>query len=832
MLNADGRRQLHKDDRGAALAMVIVIIAFIAILAAVLMFVAYAGFRMRIVDKQGKDNFYTAETVLDEINVGLQGEISAALAAAYEDIMINYSLETSSSARNQRFRDKYFEKLQESLQTDSTHYNIAKLRGYLSNESRGDVAHGADGSRQSFVDGASYGAIVESDIGVDDADPVSFMMEANNTRLLLKDLRVSYVNENGYVSIISTDIRIDLPSFNFSQAAALPALDSCVLLADDTLFIGNKTAGGNITVKGDTYAGQLIVGKPDGMIPSALNGGNPVTDGTVEPSVSDLLATAINFENLAGDDAVGMSLIVSRNGIDVGEGSSFNTKGTDIWAQNFTLNSADAQLDGSVNLKDDLTLAGKNSTAVLKGEYTGFGYLVASSDTGGDDENDSSGDSEEDTNPFSSPDASSAIVINGRGSTLDLSGLQRMTISGRAYVATAYNSKTDPNPDGTSDQVKGNKANVMMGESVAVKSNQLIYLVPSEALGCRIEKDGSISDSEYNCNPLTLEQYEDIITHPEKYVLINGGKELASLGYRRLSDYINQEQVAGGESAYVPEIIFSQTNAGTLVYCYLRFPDESAANRYFRDYYGVNAESVDRYTRLYADDIKMADELLYLNMAGNMLAYEGEDTWSVVGAEESSGNIKQAKRISANKNEEFNSLRVKLVRTANLLTDAELGRTAFPNIIDELEVLNVLDAKGASEVQINTQSNTEAMVLTKRDEYIVDNSTPDAVKVIVSLGNVTVKRSFTGLIIAKGNITVAAESQITLEPLDVNTFSNILFTAVGELSKESGHEHDYYLMNVFADGLSYAYSGNVAFDEGTSRVSMVDLISYERWTKK
>lgn len=842
MLNADGRRKLHKDNSGAALAMVIIIIAFIAILAAVLMFVAYAGFRMRTVDRQGKDNFYTAETVLDEINVGLQGEISAALAVAYEDIMMNYSLESSANARNKRFRETYFKELTKNLQKNPGHYDIGKLRGYLSEESKGDTVNGADGSRGGFEHGAAYGAIVESDIGLNDDDPVSFVMESNNTRLLLKDLRVSYVNENGYVSIISTDIRIDLPSFNFSQAAALPALDSCTLIADDTLFIGNETSGGSVTVKGDAYAGQMIVGTPDGTISSALPEGNPVTGETVTPTlpsgVSNLLATSVNFENPVGTDAVGMSLVVSRKGIDVGEGSVFDTKGAELWAQNLTLNSADAELNGTINLKDDLTLAGRNSTAVLKGEYSGFGYYAGSSDAGSGGTGGGAGDGDEDDdadaniNPYSSPDASSAIVINGRESTLDLSGLQRMTISGRAYVATAYNAKTDTSA--TEDEKK-NKANVMMGESVAVKSNQLIYLVPGEALGCKIEKDGKVGDSEFGCNPLTLEQYEEIIQNPDKYVLLDGDKQIAALGYQPLKDYIAQENVAGGVSAYVPEIIFSQTNAGPLIYCYLRFPDEDAANRYFRDYYDVNTESVDRYTQLYAKDIKMADNLLYLYIAGNMLAYEGEEKWSVVNSFDSDGTDTQAKKISNIKAEEFNSLSVKLVRTANQLTDAELGRTAFPNIIDELEVENVLDANGGvNEVLIETQDpgHTAAMVLTKKDEYIVGSSTPSNVKIIVSLGNVTVRKDFKGLVVAKGNITVAAGAHVTLEPLDVATLSDVLRTKVVQLSTDNGHEHDYYLMNVFTDGLNYAYSGNAAFEEQSARVSMVDLISYERWTKK
>lgn len=829
MLSVGGKRQLHRDNKGSALAMVIVIIAFIAILAAVLMFLAYAGFRMRIIDKQGKDNFYTAETVLDEINVGLQKEISAALTEAYEDIMINYSLEDSANQRNKRFRDTYFKALKERLQKDSFNenvYNITLLRSYLSDEIKGDIANGADGSRESFGDdGAAYGAIVESDVGADDDDPLSFVMEANNTRLLLKDLRVSYVNENGYISIISTDIRIDLPSFNFAQAAALPNLDTCSFIADDTLFAGNETGGGSITIKGDVYAGQMVIGVPDGTISSALDDGNPVTGDTVSPDET-LLSTSITFENLVSVDAADTSVLISRNGIDVGESSTFTTDGTEFWARNLTITSANAQLKGNINLKDDLTLAGRNSKAVLAGEYTGFGYIGATS--GGEDGSTEDGDDEDGGtggSVSSNPDASSAIIINGKDSTLDLSGLQRMTISGRAYVATAYNAKT--NPDATVEEMS-NRANVMMGESVAVKSNQLIYLVPSEALGCRILKDGTIGDSEYNSNPFTLEQYEDIIKHPDKYVLLDGNKQLAALGYMSLSNYIDQENVAGGGSAYVPEIIFSQTTAGPLVYCYLRFPDEDAANRYFKDYYNLNSEYVDRYLKLYAKEIKMSDDLLYLNIAGSMLAYEGEETWSVVSATDSTGNRNQARRISLIKDDVFNSLSAKLVDTSNQLTDTELGRTAFPNIIDELEVENVMDALHASqEVKIDTLDGTSSMVLTKRDNYVVEGA-QDNVKVIISLGNVTVKRDFKGLIIAKGNITIAADRAITLEPLEVDTFSNILRTKIDELSDPN----EYYLMNVFVDGLSYAYSGNVAYDEGTSRVSLVDLISYERWIKK
>ena len=169
------------------------------------------------------------------------------------------------------------------------------------------------------------------------------------------------------------------------------------------------------------------------------------------------------------------------------------------------------------------------------------------------------------------------------------------------------------------------------------------------------------------------------------------------------------------------------------------------------------------------------------------------------------------------------------MRTSNQLTSEELDRTAFQNIMDETEIEIILHVKGAQEVRIDTLSAVpDSMILTKKDEYVIDDHTPSSVKMIVSLGNVTVKKDFKGLIIAKGNVTVEAGASVTLEPLDTDTFSNILSTKIDELSAEN----DYRLLNIFNDGVNYVNSGNASTDMGTQQVSFVDLITYEKWSKK
>lgn len=824
MANADKREKLYRDNKGSVMVMVIVIIAFIAILVSVLMFVSFSGYQMRAVDRRGKDNFYTAETVLDEINVGLQGEISGALSKAYTEVMNNFALYRSANARNKAFHEIYFQDLQERLwksSAEKNNYSVANLQSYLSAGSLGD----GDGTRASFLSGAAtYGAIVESNLEYA-TEPEKYKMEiVNNGKLLLKDLKVSFVDKNGYISIISTDIRINLPSINFSQASALPDLESCSMIVDDTLTMGNTNAGGSIVVKGDVYAGQMFVGIPSDPVYSVFDKDKKPSEKT-PLSLPTLLSTSVSFEKADNAEPLSKSVVISRENVEIAENSALKTTEAELWARNMDVNSAIAELNGTVNLKDDFTLSGKSSKAVIEGEYNGFGYLADATVSGGGTGG-SSGTGDPADTVDTRPDSSSAIIINGKDSTLDLSGLERMTISGRAYVSTAHNAADTS----ATEQEKQNQTNILMGESVAIKSNQLIYLAPSEAVGCRIDENGIIGASEYGCNPLTLAQYEEIKNNPDQYRLLDGSRQISVLGYKSLNEYISEETLADGSSAYIPEIVFRQTNAGPLVYCYLRFKDEDAANKYFMDYYSVNSEAVDRYTQLYAKEIKMADDLLYLNIAGNMLTYEGTEGWAVLSSTESSGNLQQAKRLSALKDDVFNALSAKIMRTSNQLTSEELDRTAFQNIMDETEIEIILHVKGAQEVRIDTLGAApDSMILTKKDEYVIDGHTPSSVKMIVSLGNVTVKKDFKGLIIAKGNVTVEAGASVTLEPLDTDTFSNILRTKIDELSTT---DRDYYLLNIFNDGVNYVNSGNTSTDMGTQQVSFVDLITYEKWSKK
>ena len=194
MMMKDRMKKFHQDNRGGAMAMVLIIIAFISILAGVLMFAAYGGYQMRLVDKQGTDNFYSAETVLDEINAGLQVEVSKALTKSYEQVMANYAFYETAEKRSKAFYDVYCDELAVALEDSAkpNSYNIETLRSYLTPNVLGDgrPADGlnANGSRTNF---GNYGAIVESN-----ADSGAYTMVRQDDGILLKDLKITYVNKS------------------------------------------------------------------------------------------------------------------------------------------------------------------------------------------------------------------------------------------------------------------------------------------------------------------------------------------------------------------------------------------------------------------------------------------------------------------------------------------------------------------------------------------------------------------------------------------------------------------------------------------------------------
>ena len=101
-------------------------------LGTVIMTLSLTNYQMKVMERNSKKTFYSAETVLDQISAGLQGEISTALNRAYVEVMQRYSMEDQAT-REYNFKYNYITTLRKALRTGDSdqEYDISVLKSYV-----------------------------------------------------------------------------------------------------------------------------------------------------------------------------------------------------------------------------------------------------------------------------------------------------------------------------------------------------------------------------------------------------------------------------------------------------------------------------------------------------------------------------------------------------------------------------------------------------------------------------------------------------------------------------------------------------------------------------
>ena len=367
------------NNAGSAIVLVIVVMAIMGILVSTILYMALANYHMKVNDLKSKDNFYTAETVLGEIRVGLQKKASTATDIAYMNVIQNYDMYADdASARRSEFVYQYINSLRKELMlgNDDRTYDLEKLKNLVT----GVEIVEPDPSGKNQI-GAEV-TIVQGQTSE---------MIAYTEALVLKNLRVKYMDQKGYISIITTDIRIGIPDISFENGLLIPEIISYSLIANDQI-VAEKD---NTNIAGCVYAGYK------GIVAEQSKGLHFLdSDAIVTPS----------------------KVLASSNG------SITMDSNTNLWAQNAEVDGGVLKLLGNTYIEDDTNVEGRGSELMISGKYIGFGM-----DNGGDDQQ---------------AEDSSAIVINGINSKVDLSGISRLFLPGNAYISyDSINNETYKNKD-------------------------------------------------------------------------------------------------------------------------------------------------------------------------------------------------------------------------------------------------------------------------------------------------------------------------------------------------------------------------------------------------
>lgn len=595
------------------------------------------------------------------------------------------------------------------------------------------------------------------------------MITYSDSGVVLKDVEIYYRDSSGYVSIIHTDIRLVLPDLEFSTNTELPNVANYALIADEKLVTG--TTGTNV-ISGQVYAGSM----------DALNSNDAVRSNV---------------------QVINNTSFVVKNDLYLQNTNFVSSDATEVWTDNLIVDSSSATIEGAIHLSNDTNITGNASQVTVRQMYNGYGNSL--------------GDSSQ----------SSAILVNGTNAILDVSDCDIVTIAGHAYIGT---SNHNVGATGTGTNV-GN--DVMTGESITVKSNQLLYLVPAECIGVNIFS----GNSAYNKNPLTAGEYQEIIGNPGTYKEVDDSIVVGKLG-TSLAPYVKYSTSTG-----LPEVekVFIPTNGETLVYYYLIFNDENTANSYFQAYYAENSEQILEYMDFYSNGIQMENPemMLRLQLAGNTLKYDGAtgtstlQTNTLVNASDKlESSSEQYERI-------HNALCTKLVSSYvelnNVYTTDLSNDIVFDNIVNEASMATFINNHYSGVLAGGSQFYVFDDGLTSARAVLIDNDTTNEtyeftatpgsymenVHLIIATGDVLVSSNFDGLILSNGTITIA--NNVSVSANNSNVKEALRLTTV-----EGGTT--YSVIEFLRDGTDIlTVDGS---EERPESVQLADLVVYENWKKE
>lgn len=217
VLNVIRKRIKRLNNEGSALLTVILVVAFLTILATVLLYVTGMNFQIKQADYQNKKNFYTGETALEQIRTELMKDVSKAALLANDDMAMNYVSLDTEDLRELQYHNYFTSRLQEiwdaKLATHGCWDNL--LRSYYTNTTDNTLE----------MDLAKYDANHNGTLSSVEALDI----DSNSGIIYIKGLKMTYTNpDNKLTTIISTDFKITAPAVDWSADSSAQTLPTGV----------------------------------------------------------------------------------------------------------------------------------------------------------------------------------------------------------------------------------------------------------------------------------------------------------------------------------------------------------------------------------------------------------------------------------------------------------------------------------------------------------------------------------------------------------------------------------------------------------------------------
>jgi len=917
-------RKAKEDNQGAAIIVAVVAIAFIGMLIAMLVYMAYYNYLMKHLDKSSKDNFYTAEYALDAINAGLQKDISESMSDAYVKTM-KLSANMDAHFMTKEFQTYYGDSIKNKIKDGSS-------------DQKWNQAHLVDMLTEANVTIASYagdeGAFLTTVSGKENT------LVVKNDKMTLQNLKIVYTDKKGFISIIETDIRLQVPDLDFAQSSTDLNLETYSLIANTKLVDDSldempisstaRTVNSNIKKGESTVVTGSVYGGKEGTYIGNIGNFSFVKD-EKDKSGTDVvsyrfIADSLNVTNIKNSSTSNFVLGDTEESNRV---HTIDVNDINITSSNFT------SYAKKVLVGDDMDIQGRNSSVkVVADSYIGYGNRKDKSAN------------------------SSAILINGGNTSIDFSGLKSLMLSGHAYVgakkydtdvdrlafgvsrhtdsdtvgadgslgadgvadSVEYHTHDDDSEHETNDSKSGNQQymltksgdldddkieykdqkwyenhvgqynlpryyedtngrmlndlqinedgsyvsdpangkDLMLGESISITANQLLYMVPNECIGLL---NGTDEPTSFSHNPLTYSEYLTLTTEikdPETSNTTNPGSSLTGNAQQSAQDNLKYKlcnldvlwtKMGSAKFTENPQTVFRRINGEVMVYLYLDFSaDETMANEFFRAYYKYDPTAVEQYVKSYINEFKWNSALnSNMTLAGNAFMYTKSKNLSFV--EDDASNSKKSldmDNYAEEYSESHQSYMHMLGKPYESLTSAELSNDLYTNLVDEETMAKLVafnksaagksvdaDGKYVNGMLDSDTTNGVTAVVSDGDVVYPNNDIskglfcPNNTALIITDGDVYLTKDYDGLVIAKGTVYICEGcTKVTYNATKV-------FSAMRkEIKHDSlGVDVVYHVYDIFGESGRNSY-GVAEKSASKGSINLNDLITYQNWKKE
>ena len=485
-------------NSGSTLITVIVAIGFVTILTSIILGTSVMNVQMKSMDRRSKDDFYYAEKALNDIYTGLGQETASIAGQQYELAFKNVGMEISgvdysfSEEAEKAYKKNFISAVGNEVKLSSLDDMKTHFNSYIVPEAK--VVCTVD-----RISGYAY-ELYNGSTTLSDGTAVT---ASTAERIRIKGVQVSSVDTRQFKATISTDIIIETPTMDFLGANV--DVTDYSLIAEKGLYInGDATINGNvyagIHADGDVSVDDSLYGAEKLYGGININGNTTVGHSDVKMNGNYIVSKGdINLSGTKPKLTVGREGLADANLPNIYFDTMRTCKGTILDKSEDVI-----KLNSNVFALNDLELNADNSKVTVAGNYYGY--------------NDMTLPHPNDEEYITDPDAmktftreaghddseSSAIIVNGSHSTLDMSKIRSLVLMGRAYVDFGQGGAGGESIDGLTKVAP-------TAEAVALKTNQQLYLVPTDLL----ESPNPVLSSDYGSGFVLAKVEDGGITKPK-----------------------------------------------------------------------------------------------------------------------------------------------------------------------------------------------------------------------------------------------------------------------------------------------------------------------------